>query len=105
MAAALTLAGMFGRPAEQCRGAAVGLSAAWLASSLSTFALIWTKAVSAEAFWWAFGGGMALRAAALGCLMAWSARAKGVAPAAMLVSYALGVLVCLMVEYRHIKLK
>jgi hypothetical protein len=58
-----------------------------------------------RAFWWAFGGGMALRAAALVGLMAWSWRRAGWAQDALLVSYVFGLLAMLLtLETRYLKL-
>ena len=91
-------------PGER-RAAALGIGVAWLASSLGAGALIVAKARSPEAFWWAFGGGMALRAAALVVLVAVSVSHPRLSQAALLVSYALGVLGFLLLEYRHVKLK
>ena len=89
----------------QARGIAIGVSVAWGASSASTAALLAAKARSPEAFWWAFGGGMAARLAALGALMAYSVASPAVSQAALLLSYVFGILGLLLLEYRHIKLK
>ena len=57
-----------------------------------------------KAFWVAFGGGMALRVAALAVLMAWSWRRDG-ATDALLLSYVFGVLTLLLtMETRYLKL-
>lgn len=63
------------------------------------------KTVSVEAFWWAFGAGMALRLAALLALMVVTVLDKSLSAEALLLSYAFGVLSCLLIEYRRIKLK
>lgn len=86
------------------RGVFIGLGAAWVGSSLSAAWLFWAKDVSKAAFWWAFGGGMALRAAVLAVLAAavWSGPSSDAA--AVLVSYALGVALMLLIEYRQLKL-
>jgi hypothetical protein len=63
------------------------------------------SAESSAAFWRAFGGGMALRLAALVALMlgchfkaAWNAPA-------LLLSYVFGVLVLLLFEFRRVRFK
>jgi hypothetical protein len=91
--------------APQRKGIALGVVAAWLASSASVGWLLWARRVSMRAFWWAFGGGMALRAAALAGLMAWSWRRAGLAQDALLVSYVFGLLAMLLtLESRYLKL-
>jgi len=87
---------------EEVRGIVLGAAVSWLASSLSTAALLATRG-SPRAFWWAFGAGLALRLSALAGLMAYSLRAAGVSQAALLLAYAFGVLCLLPLEYRHIK--
>ncbi|MFI5349584.1 MAG: hypothetical protein ACHQ2Z_08580 [Elusimicrobiota bacterium] len=58
-----------------------------------------------KAFWAAFGGGMALRAAALAGLMSWSWRRADVSVEALLLSYVFGVLAMLLtMETRYLKL-
>ena len=58
-----------------------------------------------KAFWVAFGGGMALRAAALAGLMLWSWRRADVSVEALLLSYVFGVLAMLLtMETRYLKL-
>ncbi len=58
-----------------------------------------------KAFWWAFGGGMALRAAALAGLMLMSWRRADVSTEALLVSYVFVVLAMLLtLESRYLKL-
>lgn len=91
-------------PAERA-GIFLGLGVAWLASSAGTAALMLAKAHSPEAFWWAFGGGMAVRTAVLIALVGFSVYHPGLSQPALLVSYALGVLGFLLLEYRHIRLK
>ncbi|MFI5360743.1 MAG: hypothetical protein ACHQ49_02135 [Elusimicrobiota bacterium] len=57
-----------------------------------------------KAFWWAFGGGMALRVAALGGLMVLSGRRPDVSVDSLLVSYVFGVLAMLLtMETRYLK--
>ena len=87
------------------RGIVLGTFVAWLASSLGASALILAKARSPEAFWWAFGAGMAVRMAVLIALVGFSVYHPGLSQPGLLVSYALGVLGFLLLEYRHIKLK
>jgi hypothetical protein len=81
------------------------LGSAWLASSLGAGALILAKARSTRSFWWAFGGGMALRAAVLAGLAVYSVLRPSLSQPVLLVSYALGVLGFLLLEYRHVKLE
>lgn len=87
------------------RAIALGVSVAWLASSLGAGALILARARSPKAFWWAFGGGMTLRLAALAGLMAYSVSETGLSQPALLLSYVFGVLCFLMLEYRHVRLR
>lgn len=87
------------------KGIVLGVVIAWLASSASVGWLLWARRASMRAFWWAFGGGMALRAAALAGLMAWSWRRAGWSPDALLVSYVFGLLAMLLtLETRYLKL-
>jgi len=87
------------------KGIALGVFVAWLASSASVGWLLWARRTSMRAFWWAFGGGMALRAAALIFLMAWSWRRSGWSADALLVSYVFGLLAMLLtLETRYLKL-
>lgn len=79
-------------------------------SSLSAGAVLMTRSdlgscAGLRAFWWAFGGGLALRLLALAGLMVLSLRAGGLSQPALLLSYAFGVLGFLLIEYRHIRLK
>jgi hypothetical protein len=86
------------------KGIALGVGAAWLASSASVGWLLWGRSRSMKAFWWAFGGGMALRGAALVGLMVWSWGRAGVSVEALLVSYVFGVLAMLLtMETRYLK--
>ena len=80
---------------------------AWAASSVSTTALLIAKASgSLKAFWWSFGGGLALRLVTMAALMAYGYTHDGpVSQPALLLSYAFGVLFFLLLESRHIKLK
>jgi len=83
----------------------IGAAAAWAASSASTATLIWAKSRSAKAFWWAFGGGMGARLVLLGALAVVSVKSPDLSQPGLLLSYALGVLAFLLLEYRHIELK
>ena len=86
-------------------GIVLGAAAAWLASSASVGWLLWGRGRSMRAFWCAFGGGMALRGAALAGLMAWSWGRAGVSVEALLLSYVFGVLAMLLtMETRYLKL-
>lgn len=90
------------------KGLFIGSGCAWAASSLSAAALLVSKAHKAavKMFWYAFGGGMALRFLVLVALMAYGTlHEPQVSEPALLMAYALGVLFFLLLEYRHIKLK
>lgn len=95
------------RGSAERKGLFIGSSVAWAASSLSTAALLVSKAHrSLKAFWYAFGGGVGLRLVALAVLMGYGYRHDAVlSQPALLLSYAFGVLFFLLLEYRHIKLK
>lgn len=93
------------RGAGELRAVAAGVGIAWVVSSASTAGLIWAQEASPRAFWWTFGGGMALRLATLAGLMLYSVTSSRLPQAALLVAYALGVLFLLLVEYRHVKAK
>jgi hypothetical protein len=86
-------------------GIALGVGAAWLASSASIGWLLWGRSRSTKTFWIAFGGGMALRAAVLVSLMAASWGRADVSAEALLVSYVFGLLAMLLtMEIRYLKL-
>lgn len=95
---------VFDGPGEAA-GIARGAAAAWLASTAGTAWMISAKAISPRAFWWAFGGGFFLRLAVLAALAVYAARRPSVSAPGLLVTYALGVLFMLLIEYRHIKIK
>ena len=98
-------AAAFLRGPELHKGIALGVGTAWLASSASVGWLLWGRSRSTKTFWIAFGGGMALRAAMLAGLMAWSWRRADVSVEALLLSYVFGVLAMLLtMETRHLKL-
>lgn len=104
---ALWAASRIWRGAPERTGLLIGGLLAWAASSISTTALLASKASdSPKPFWWAFGGGMGLRLATLAGLMAYGYTHDGlVSQPALLLTYALAVLFFLLLEYRHIKLK
>ena len=106
-AAALWAASRIWHAKPERDGLLIGGICAWAASSISTTALLASKASdSPKPFWWAFGGGMGLRLATLAALMAYGYTHDGqVSQPALLLAYALGVLFFLLLEYRHIKLK
>lgn len=82
----------------------LGLATAWLVSSASVGWLLWSQKRSLKAFWWAFGGGMALRAATLAGLMVLTWRREGLSAEALLLSYVFGVLAMLLtMEMRHLQ--
>ena len=84
----------------------LGVTAAWAASAASVGWLLWAKARGASAFWWAFGGGMALRAAVLGALAAWVWSRTDVSVESLLLSYVFALLFTLLgLEFRHLRLK
>jgi hypothetical protein len=87
------------------KGIALGVGTAWLASSASVGWMLWGRSRSTKTFWIAFGGGMALRAAALAGLMIASWGRADVSTEALLVSYVFGVLAMLLtLETRYLKL-
>lgn len=88
-----------------CRATAIGLGSAWAASSVSMAWLMSVRDRPMQAFWRAFGGGMALRAATLVVLAVWAARHPRYSQPALLLSYAFGVLGLLLLEYRHLRFK
>jgi uncharacterized membrane protein YeiB len=98
-------AAMVFRSPEEVRGITLGVGVSWLASSLSAAALMLAKASSLQAFWWAFGWGLAFRLLVLVGLMALSFYTPEVPQATLLVTYALGVLVFLVLECRQIKIQ
>ncbi|OGR47270.1 MAG: hypothetical protein A2X40_01730 [Elusimicrobia bacterium GWC2_65_9] len=68
--------------------------------------LLWARGRSTEAFWWAFGGGTALRALGLVILVSWGWRRAGVSMEALLLSYVFTLLAMLLtLEYRNLRLE
>lgn len=105
-AAALAGAGWIWRAPDQRLGLWIGGVCAWAASSVSTAALLAAKASdSTRLFWWAFGAGTTLRLVLLVVLMAYGYTHERVSQPALLLAYAFGVILFLLLEYRHIKLK
>jgi hypothetical protein len=86
-------------------GALIGTCAAWLGSTIGTVWMLKAREVSQRAFWWAFGGGFAIRLFLLAALVIFAARNPQRPSGPLLVSYAVGVLFMLLIEYRHVKLK
>lgn len=85
---------------------AIGVLAAWAASSVSVAWLLWARGRSMKAFWWAFGGGMVLRAGMLGALAVWGYRRTSVSFEGLLLSYVFALLALLLtLEMRHLKIK
>jgi hypothetical protein len=104
--AAELIAGRVWSSGPDAWGVRVGLGAAWAASSTSVAWLVWARGRSWKAFWWAFGGGMALRAAVLGGLAWWAYGRETVALEALLMSYAFGLIgLLLTLELRHLRVK
>lgn len=84
----------------------VGISSAWAASAVSVAWLLWARVRSTEAFWWAFGGGTALRALVLAALAAWGWKRAGVSMEALLLSYVFTLLAMLLtLEFRYLRLR
>lgn len=79
-----------------------GISAAWLASTGSIAAMLWAREVSPKAFWRAFGGGLAARTAIFAALAASVRGSDWRTQAARLLPYAGGILLLLLLEYRHL---
>jgi len=87
-------------------GSGIGISAAWASSSASVAWLLWARSRSTEAFWWAFGGGTALRAMVLAVLAVWGWGRSGVSIEALLLTYVLTLLAMLLtLEFRYLRLR
>ena len=84
-------------------GAGVGLMAAWAASTASVGLLGFKRGAPFEDYLRAFGAGVALRGFVLAALTAatWRQGWRGQSP--VLGAYALGVLVLMVLEARHLK--
>lgn len=84
----------------------IGGAAAWAASSASVAWLLWARGRSMKAFWWAFGGGMILRAGVLAALAVWGHGREAVSFEGLLLSYVFALLALLMtLEMRHLRIK
>jgi hypothetical protein len=89
-----------------CRGVdiaqsvALGLFLSWVISTASVFVLTASRRFSMKTFLWAWFGGMAARIFILGVLMAISWHWMEASQAALLLSYAFGVIISLFVESR-----
>jgi hypothetical protein len=91
---------------SQSHAIAVGCATAWAATSASLAWLFWARGRDMKTFWWAFGGGMALRAGALGGLAAWGFGREGVALEGLLLPYVFSVLILLLtLELRHLRIR
>lgn len=83
----------------------IGVAAAWAASTASVAWLLWARGREMRIFWWAFGGGMALRAAVLLGLAVWGYGRDGVGLEALLLSYVFALLALLLtLEFRHLRI-
>lgn len=59
-----------------------------------------------KTFWWAFGGGMVLRAGVLAALAVWGYGRESASFEALLLSYVFALLALLMtLEMRHLRIK
>jgi len=84
----------------------IGVTAAWAASSASVAWLLWARERSMEAFWWAFGGGMVLRAGVLAALAVWGYGRESVSFEGLLLSYVFALLALLLtLEMRYLRIK
>lgn len=91
---------------EAARAIGIGVAAAWAASSVSVAWLLWARGREMRTFWWAFGGGMALRAAVLGALAVWGYRRESVSLDALLISYVFALIALLLtLEFRHLRVR
>jgi hypothetical protein len=99
-------AGRIWTASPERKGIAIGVGAAWAASSLSIAWLLWATGRSTEIFWRAFGGGMALRAAVLLALAFWAYARPGTSLHAVLLSYVFALLALMLtLEMRHFKIQ
>lgn len=88
------------------RSLLIGTAAAWAASSVSVAWLLWARGREMRIFWWAFGGGMVLRAGVLAALAVWGYGRESVSFEALLLSYVFALLALLMtLEMRHLKIQ
>lgn len=89
-------------PESSALPAAVGIAAAWAASTVSVALLLAFRGKSFEVFIRAFGAGMVLRGVVLAVLMVVVWGRNYDYQASMLGAYAAGILVLLIVEYRQL---
>lgn len=83
----------------------IGAAAAWAASTVSVTWLLWARGRGTKAFWWSFGGGMFLRAAALAGLVVWGLEHAGASMEGLTLSYVFTLLaVLLTLEIKHLRL-
>lgn len=102
----LAAAWLFWREAGVVFGVRIGVAAAWAASVVSVTWLVWARGRSVKAFWYAFGGGMFLRALVLGALAVWNYRREAVTMEALLLSYVFALLAMLLtLEMRHLRIR
>lgn len=84
----------------------IGAAAAWAASSVSVAWLLWARGRSMKTFWWAFGGGMVLRAVVLLALAYWAYGKVGLSFEVVMITYVFALLALLMtLEMRHLRIK
>lgn len=96
---------MWFSPTEK-RSLAAGFLAAWAASSISVAWLLWARGRAMKTFWWAFGGGMVLRATVLALLAFWGYRRESLSFEALLLSYVFALLALMLtLELRHLRIK
>lgn len=84
----------------------IGAAAAWAASTASVAWLLWARGRSMKTFWWAFGGGMVMRAVVLLALAVWGYGRTTVSFEGLLLSYVFALLALLLtLEMRHLKIR
>jgi hypothetical protein len=104
--AGILIAGRIWSSPSEKRSLALGVAAAWAASSISVAWLLWAIGRSTASFWRAFGGGMALRAFVLASLAVWGYRREDFSFEALLLSYVFALLALLLtLELRHLRIK
>lgn len=87
-------------------GVEAGAAAAWAASAVSAVWLMWARGRGMRSFWWAFGGGMALRAGVLATLALWGFRRVAVSLDALLISYVFALLALLLsFDFRYLRVR
>ena len=96
---------VFASPSEK-RALAIGVFAAWAASSVSVAWLLWARGREMRVFWRAFGGGMALRIFTLLALAVWGYGNESLSLNVLLLSYVFALLVLLLtLELRNFRIK